>query len=157
VYIDVKDCGKAKADYSVSMINFVIEKLMPRMAGRLGITVQYVSNLRKNEGIYGDCIWEDDDYRPREFMIRLDRGLNLKTAMTTLAHEMVHVKQYARDEMRQLTTKRACRYNGELYKDGLDYWDQPWEIEAHGREVGLFIRWVEKEGLAHKPWAQEKC
>ena len=32
------------------------------------------------------------------------------------------------------------------------YWDRPWEIEAHGREVGLFLQWVDKEGLQKKPW-----
>jgi hypothetical protein len=23
------------------------------------------------------------------------------------------------------------------------YWDYPWEIEAYGRQLGLFIRWCE--------------
>jgi hypothetical protein len=34
------------------------------------------------------------------------------------------------------------------------YWDLPWEIEAHGRETGLFIRWAEKEHLGHLKWTQ---
>jgi hypothetical protein len=36
----------------------------------------------------------------------------------------------------------------------VSYWDLPWEIEAHGRELGLFVRWAEKEGLADKKWTQ---
>ena len=30
----------------------------------------------------------------------------------------------------------------------------PWEIEAHGRETGLFIRWVEENDFATKKWTQ---
>ena len=30
----------------------------------------------------------------------------------------------------------------------MSYWDLPWEIEAHGREVGLFIRYCEENKLA---------
>jgi hypothetical protein len=35
-----------------------------------------------------------------------------------------------------------------------DYWDRPHEIEAHGRETGLFIRWCEQEGLGHMKWTR---
>ena len=33
--------------------------------------------------------------------------------------------------------------------------DKPYEIEAHGREVGLFIRWAQDNGYADKDWAQD--
>jgi hypothetical protein len=32
----------------------------------------------------------------------------------------------------------------------IDYWDFPWEIEAYGRQLGLFIRWCEVEGIADR-------
>jgi hypothetical protein len=156
MYIEISGGSRRKNDYAASIMEFVADKLMPRMADKVGVNLEFVSGLKNNEGIFGDCIWEDDDFRPREFTIRVDNGLDLRTALTTIAHEMVHVKQYARDEMRQLTTKSCSRYNGAYYADDLDYWDQPWEIEAHGRETGLFIRWAEKEGLSNKSWAQEK-
>ena len=54
----------------------------------------------------------------------------------------------------------VCKVNGELkdfiredktkyrdinyYNDDLDYWDYPWEIEAHGREPGLYYRFIKK-------------
>ena len=43
----------------------------------------------------------------------------------------------------------------EYYKDGIDYWDEPWEIEAHGRETGLFVRWAEKHKLGKRKWTQD--
>jgi hypothetical protein len=59
--------------------------------------------------------------------------------LTTLAHELVHVKQYVKKEMPKDITEG-------------DYWDRPHEIEAHGRETGLFIRWCEQERLGHLKW-----
>jgi hypothetical protein len=35
----------------------------------------------------------------------------------------------------------------------VSYWDLPWEIEAHGREVGLFVRWCEANNYTAK-WTQ---
>jgi hypothetical protein len=36
------------------------------------------------------------------------------------------------------------RFKGEkVHLDSLEYWDQPWEIEAYGKQLGLFIRYCE--------------
>ena len=77
-----------------------------------------------------------------EYQIDLDRSARLKTMLTTLAHELVHVKQYEYGELTQ---------NSE---DNIPYWDKPSEIEAYGREVGLFITWVEENNLGNKAWTQ---
>jgi len=53
------------------------------------------------------------------------------------------------------TRQGKHRWQGEWLDEDPDYWDRPWEIEAHGREVGLFVRWAEKEDLAHKRWTQD--
>jgi hypothetical protein len=45
--------------------------------------------------------------------------------LTTLAHEMVHVKQFARGELEPSLTRWKKRVD-----DFDDYWDQPWEKEA---------------------------
>ena len=46
--------------------------------------------------------------------------------LSTLAHEMVHVKQFARGEMDLGLT----RWKSNNYCDNIEYWDQPWEKEA---------------------------
>ena len=78
--------------------------------------------------------------------------------LETVAHEMVHVKQFARNELYEPSAKQGSRWNGKWFsprqKCVKDYWDQPWEIEAHGRECGLFVRWAEKNGYAKRKWAQ---
>ena len=33
----------------------------------------------------------------------------------------------------------------------INYWDYPWEIEAFGRQLGLFVRFCEAQGISdHK-------
>ena len=80
--------------------------------------------------------------KPRQFEIELHPDIGAYDILKTLAHEMVHVKQYiAGDVNIALTRWRGTRV------DDVDYWDQPWEIEAHGIEVGLFTKFVKKEKL----------
>jgi hypothetical protein len=73
-----------------------------------------------------------------------------------LCHELVHVKQFATGEMRDLQSDtdivnwKGKRYNRTKYH----YFDLPWEIDAHGREVGLFVRWAESRNLGHLQWTQ---
>jgi len=125
---------------------FYAEKLMgKRLMSGLEITINLKKNLLSKEGFEGTAIWEDDGYRPREFTIELDTTAKIRNILITLAHEMVHVKQWAKDEMYEyLNTIGMVRFKGEkVHLDSLEYWDQPWEIEAYGKQLGLFIRYCE--------------
>ena len=132
---------KNQKKYARSMVKFCIKTLMPRMK-TLDITVK----LTSPDGAYGYCLELDDN---RSFEIEVDRRLRLRTLLETVAHEMVHVKQYARRELHPVhDTWCGKTYNPKK----VSYWDLPWEIEAHGREVGLFVRWAEQEKLGDKKW-----
>ena len=48
----------------------------------------------------------------------------------------------------------VARWKSKKISLDTNYWDLPWEIEANGREVGLFIRWAEKEGYAKHKWTK---
>jgi hypothetical protein len=134
--------GKPRQNrYVESMVQFCIKMLMPRMK-TLDITVKLCSP----KGALGYCLAEDK----RTFEIEVDRTLRLRRLLETVAHEMVHVKQYARDE---LHVDYANCWKNDFYTK-TDYWDCPWEIEAHGRELGLFIRWAELHKLGHKKWTR---
>jgi len=127
--------------YVESIAEFCVKILMPRMR-TLDITIK----LKALKGVYGYCCELDNN---RSFEIEVDRSLKLRTLLETVAHEMVHVKQYARREMHPVhNTWCGKTYNPEK----VSYWDLPWEIEAHGRETGLFVRWAEKEELGTKKW-----
>jgi hypothetical protein len=115
------------------------------MADNLEIDIELDPNL----DVQGVCINEDDTRRSRFFTIQLRNGSD--DLIQTLAHEMVHVKQYAKNEhvKRFATAKGGLRIEsvwlGKPWrpkKNENGYYDAPWEIEAYGREVGLMHHWI---------------
>lgn len=94
------------------------------------------SNLKKYEwGYCGPTDW--DNRKHREFEILLNHNTSKNNQIITLLHEIVHIKQYARDELKQydLTT---FRWLGKRLTVGVDdYQSLPWEKEAHQTELVL--------------------
>jgi hypothetical protein len=143
--IRVKGGTKSQKKYTRSMVKFCIKTLMPRMQ-YLDITVKICAP----KGAMGYCLELEDN---RTFEIEIDRRMRLRGMLETLAHEMVHVKQYARRELHPVhNTWCGKTYNPKK----VSYWDLPWEIEAHGREIGLFIRWCEANNLGKYKWTQTR-
>lgn len=129
---------------------FCASKLMSqRLAQKLTITIKFEKDL---QGIEGDCEWLDEDLRPKDFIIRISDNIPLSKKLKCICHEMVHVKQYARDEMKQMFRPyNTTRFMGQYYTDDMDYWEQPWEIEAYGREPGLYTNWVDSNNYTNDP------
>ena len=122
---------------------FCIKKFCPRLVDKIQIRVQGIENLLDKEDVFADCDFEDTHNRlPREFIIRIDNTLDLYVFLRVLMHEMVHVKQWAKGEMRQIKAKKITYkwFQNRIELDTIDYWDHPWEIEAHGRENGLMYQ-----------------
>ena len=59
--------------------------------------------------------------------------------LSTLAHEMVHVRQFARGEL----NSNMSQWKSNKYCDNIEYWDQPWEKEAR-RLQGKLVEEFEK-------------
>ena len=131
---------------------YYAEKLMgKRLMSGLEITIDLKKDLLTEEGHEGTAIWEDDGYRPKEFTIGLDTTVNHRNLLINLAHEMVHVKQWAKDEMYEYMEPHMVRFKGEkIHLKEIDYFDYPWEIEAYGRQLGLFVRFCEETGSADR-------
>ena len=143
MYTNVVGGSKSQIKHTENMVQFCINTLMPRMQ-TLDITV----NLCNPKGAMGYCLQTDDN---RTFEIEVDRTQPLRQLLETVAHEMVHVKQYARGEL----SEKVDTWMGKTYNPKkISYWDLPWEIEAHGREVGLFVRYCEANKLAKYKWTQ---
>ena len=129
---------------------FFADQLMdPRMVRNLTIDIEVYDNL----DVEGECVDEDGVRNPRWFTIGL-KGQDIKDMIKTLGHEMVHVKQHAKNELQTGHAVAArgglkiySKWMGEIWKPkGKEdaYFDAPWEIEAYGREVGLVHRFIEK-------------
>ena len=147
--LHVKGSNKKLRKMVESATWYYAEKLMgKRLMAGLEITINLKKNLLSKEGNEGSAIWEDDGYRSREFTIELDATVKIRNLLITLAHEMVHVKQWAKNEMYEYMEPHMVRFKGEkIHLEETDYWDYPWEIEAYGKQLGLFVRFCEHMGF----------
>ncbi len=112
------------------------ELMHPRMADNIEINI----DLCIPDGAEAFCTWADDNIKPREFDIEINKTLEGDDFDTCLLHEMVHVKQYAKNELRE-------RYQGghhQMWKGrkyiNSDYLKQPWEKEAYKMQEILLQR-----------------
>lgn len=107
-------------------------------------------NDPSNRNIFASCTWEDDNYRPKEFTIEIDHSLKPKEMLTALAHECVHLKQYAKgeliDHIRQEKTRWTGSFHGKkktyILDDEKYYWEYPWEREARALEMELVHKFL---------------
>ena len=111
----------------------------------IDVDVEFNTNLIRGQHKEGYCEWDDKPISPRAFTIMLDGTMREKRMLIAFAHEIVHVKQMARNETTTFA-KGGClleRWHGKpVNHKKIDYWDLPWEIEAHGRELGLYTRFM---------------
>ena len=141
MFLEVTGGSKSQKKHTQGMVEFCANKLMPRLYN-LDITVR----LCKPKGALGYCLELEDK---RTFELEIDRTQPLRQLLETVAHEMVHVKQYAR---RELHPSKEAWLGKTVNPKKVSYWDLPWEIEAHGREVGLFVRYCEENKLGKYKW-----
>lgn len=115
--------------------------LSPQLSKNITVTITVKDNIDAG----GYCDYEfSDTGNPREFridIIRTNRTINM---FKILAHEMVHLKQLAKGEMKDRFIKSRCitSWFGVKYDEDYSYWDQPWEIEAYGLENSLVAKFL---------------
>ena len=145
-----------------AMTEFAMAKLVPSSRLRKNISIDV--HLRHHaEG--GEAMMTEftNPKRPREFKVIIDHhraemddyGRTRSdtewghTILQTLAHELVHVKQYVMGELKYTTHGMVYKRTTYSPKNFFDYFETPYEIEAYGREVGLLVnflaRWKEIE------------
>lgn len=61
--------------------------------------------------------------------------------ITTLAHEMVHVKQFARGEL----DFAMCYWKSSRVSENMEYWIQPWEKEARRLQHKLAVAFSKEQ------------
>jgi len=87
--------------------------------------------LKKVDGADGYCLQTD----AREFEVEIDRRLQGDDFLTTVFHEMVHVKQGVRKEW---------KFNEVSYKTDEEYRNLPWEVEAYRVQEEILEAWQKK-------------
>jgi hypothetical protein len=133
--------------------------LSPQMRRNMSVTIHIVGpKMFNKERLYGTTdVNDDDDWdRPRNFVIKMTSRFEILRSLMILSHEMVHVKQHAKKELAFCGKTGKTKWHGKKIADGdLDYWDLPWEIEAHGREKGLVYQWATERGYSSESWLKE--
>ena len=106
------------------------------------LTIEVVSDAKHYS--HGSSVWLDTNHKPRSFEIILKSSVGKRAQLITLAHEMVHVKQQATGELKSLLKSRTERWQGKYIKeDDFKYYETPWEIEAYGREFGMYYTYMQ--------------
>lgn len=154
--VTVTGTGPRNSKLLTEAAEFFADILMdPRTVRNLQIDIE----VSKDLDVLGDCGNEDDERSPRWFTIEL-KTQTADEMIKTLAHEMVHAKQYAKNELKsgfmvasRGGLKTTSKWMGKVWKPSRKehhYYDSPWEVEAYGKEVGLFHRYVEWKNNAGK-------
>jgi hypothetical protein len=143
---------KYQKEWVSEITQYCMKKLVStRLYNLLEVTVELKKDLFHKEDLYGDASPDDwGEVRPKFYTVRIDSSLKLRPMLQSLCHELVHVSQYAKNDMREVTVKgvMCTRFKGKNYPhDKTDYWMQPWEVEANGLERGLFEMWATDTGI----------
>lgn len=134
---------KRERELIESLANFCVDKLMPRKQN-LEVDIIQVRNMAEDEGSFA-CVIDTENLNT--FEVSLDKGMSLRKKLLSVAHEMVHVKQFTRKELQHTQWVNIQTWKGKRYDINKIYWELPWEIEAYGREVGLFNQWIEAKNI----------
>ena len=153
--INVYNASNKLESYAISAVEFAMAKFfdVKDLNKYISVDVDFT-----DLDVEGHCIDAGDG----EFSIEIKKDLPMREKMIVLMHELVHMKQHIAGELEfggiiigkdGLKCKTTTWMGAEFDEEGTDYFDRPWEIEAFGRQLGLFIRWVESIGEGHhKKW-----
>ena len=119
--------GRSKQRSAVhKAAKFAWDYLMPRISN-CDIWIE----LKKIDDAHGYCMQIDK----REFELEIDKRLKGDDFLTTVFHEMVHVKQGVRKEW---------QFDEIIYKTQEEYYNLPWEVEAYKLQEEILDAYVRK-------------
>jgi hypothetical protein len=125
--------------YSRRRCESVVEWFCTQYLPKHKIEIEVLHRGLLREGVWGWCTVTDCDWRPRSFLIEIHNRMNTEDYIKTLLHELQHVLQHVRGDLRD---KRGIRCWKGIDCSELDYEDQPWELEAHQREEELYDEYL---------------
>jgi hypothetical protein len=125
-------------------VNFYAENLIPskRLRDNIYLTIKF--NPKLTVWAFASIEEYNSSKKAREFLIEIHPWIGAAEILKTLAHEMVHIKQFAHGE----TNETLSKWKGiSIDSDAIDYYQHPWELEAYSLETGLWTKFAIKEEL----------
>lgn len=150
-----KKLSKRQRELVVDLTEWSLDRLLgSKLTDSVRVTVYMDGTLFEKTKTYGLSVWEDKYRRGREFSLEVDTSVDFTAVLQTVAHECVHIKQWAVGEYFAVDDGAwVYEFRGATYDTReVDYWDLPWEIEAYGRMTGLIVNWVKERGLSEEDW-----
>ena len=95
---------------------------------RYSLIVVPKRRMSVEEGVRGSVF----KIAPTIIGMSIDTALDIERLIIALAHEMVHVKQYARGQITHGKNLNSRFWMGKKFKG--HYYDLPWEVEAFSKE-----------------------
>lgn len=120
ILIEIIGGTKTQRDTAEDMIRYTLKKLLPKKRS-LEIQINIKDTLVQEA--VGFC----EKISLKEYKIELYNRGDLYQYLTTIAHELIHLKQYRLQELED--TDSRTLWKG-VDKSHLSYKDQPWEREA---------------------------
>jgi hypothetical protein len=106
---------------------FAWNYLMPRIS-KCDVYIE----IKKLKDAHGYCLELDK----REYEIEIDQRLKGDDLVTTVFHEMIHVRQGVRKQYQNINTINYKTYD--------EYMKLPWEIEAYELQEVMLKEWNKK-------------
>jgi hypothetical protein len=128
-------------------LDYYAALLMPRITRPIAVTVTFIYPSKKD---YGATVSpsENRSFKPSTFLIEQNGRTRGWKVYLYLAHEMVHVRQWACGHMQDYDSTQQTRWKDRII-DGWhtdynkpEYWDMPWEFEAMGLEYALYNKFL---------------
>jgi hypothetical protein len=129
-------------DVIIEAVNSALDVLVSkRMKKTLSFEIEIKKDMFKERNVWGDMDVEDDEKSPKFYNITLNySGVeSFAKMLETLAHELVHVEQFATRRLRNLAKPFTVAYEKNHYDTlKMPYYQRPWEIEAHELENSVY-------------------
>ena len=113
----VKGGTKTQRELTENVAMFAIKNLFPKIR-------KYFILIRLDK--FNNCF----EYDERDYVINFDKKQNYDDFVTAIFHELVHVKQYLKNEMDNYT-----------FRTTTDYYMLPQEQEAYSLQEELLKQW----------------
>jgi hypothetical protein len=132
--------------YSKRLCKDVVTWFVSKYLPRYKLEIEVLHRGLKKDGVVGYCDIAGETYKPREFLIELDTYLDKETYVRVLIHELFHLQQWVKGELKLKASKKY--FKGECMDD-LQYWQQGHEIMAYWNERILYQEYLNDRHLTH--------
>lgn len=136
VYCEVSGGTERERILTEEAFHFAVQTLMPRKKN-LDVEI-YLRDMDEDDAEGYHCFIDKGEHN-----IELQKGLSEDDLITLIFHEMVHVKQHEKNELKDYGIRKM--WKGEehigVFSTVDEYKSLPWEEEAYRLQEEMLVQW----------------